>query len=163
MKSIKIIFFILTIATNAFSQKNSLEAFNDLIDGAWVSEGTQLGGFEGKTEYQFNKILDNKAIHVKTFATDPKTRKFGIRNEGVRIFNATTNNLEFYEFDIKGGVTLGIIILEGKNIHYEYEYHGMKLRDSWIYNDKDHYKYIVGVWESDGWKQKFHETVLVRR
>lgn len=136
-----------------------LEAF---VGSSWVSEGLQLGGFEGKTVYEFEWGLNRQIIHVKTYTTDPQTRKFGLRNEGVRAFNSETENLEFYEFDKLGGITKGKIAIEGRNIHYEYEYQGLQLRDSWIHVSDDEYNFIAGTWDGTSWSKKFHETTIVR-
>ncbi|MEM0940159.1 MAG: hypothetical protein AAF600_16830 [Bacteroidota bacterium] len=143
-------------------QDGPMKVFENLMTSSWISEGEQLGGFDGKTVYQFEWGLNGKIIHVKTFTTDPKTRKFGLRNEGIRAFNHSTSNLEFFEFDKTGGITTGIIIVDGKSLHYEYEYQEKTFRDSWIYVSKDKYQLIVGTWADGRWAQRFHETMILR-
>lgn len=146
----------------AQTQKGELIAFENLMDGTWVSEGLQLGGHQGKTTFIYEWGLDGNMVKVKTFTTDPKTFEYGVRNEGVRCWDATNKQVVFYEFDKQGGITQGTVTLEGQNIFYDYSYHGTQLRDAWIYIDRDTYRYIVGVWQEGEWLTKYHETKFVR-
>ena len=160
----KILFsiFIFFVTVNLKAQK-SLEAFANLVPGTWISEGKQLGGHEGKAEKIYEWGLNEKLVKVKTYTTDPKTLKFDLRNEGVRFWKANDELIHFYEFDAFGGITEGTVTINEKDIHYDYEYEGYKLRDSWIYVNADTYKYIVGVWEDGAWKEKFHEGQFIRK
>lgn len=123
----------------------------------------QLGGFEGKTVHDIEWGLNGKIVKVKTYTTDPKTKEFSLRNEGIRTFNSQTDQLEFYEFDKLGGVTSGSITADGSNIYFEYVYEGLTLRDSWIYQTKDEYQLIVGIWKDGKWTKKFHEATFIRK
>ena len=161
--TIAIVISQLLVATLAFAQQHPLEAFKNLAGSTWVSEGEQLGGYKGKTEKQFAFGLEGRIIKVKTFSTDPKTLEFGLRNEGIRAWNAQDSLIYFYEFDKFGGITTGQIRIQGKDLHYEYQYQGLMLRDSWQYIDPDRYHYTVGVWDKGAWKQKFHESEFVRK
>ncbi len=154
---------LFTFGLFILSAQNPIQVFDNLVESTWISEGQQLGGFVGKTEYEFSTGLNGSIIYVKTFTTDPKTKEFGLRNEGVRAFNANSKQLEFYEFDKLGGITKGVLIVEEKNMHYEYEYQGMILRDSWIFKSKNEYQYIVGTWSDGKWTKKFHEATIKRR
>ncbi|NQZ77167.1 MAG: hypothetical protein HRT61_13870 [Ekhidna sp.] len=145
------------------AQTNPLAAFDNLVNSTWISEGKQLGGHEGKTEKQFSLGLDGKLIKVITYTTDPQTLAFGLRNEGVRFFNKEKSEIEFYEFDKLGGVTKGSVKIEGKSIHYEYEYGEYLLRDSWIYISKDEYTFRVCSIKDGECDQIYHEAVFVRR
>ena len=153
--------FIL-ITTNACAQDNPMQAFETLADATWVSEGIQLGGFEGRTEYQMRWDLNKKIVRVNSYSTDPKTKEFGFRAVGIRAYNQETDRLEFYEFDKFGAVTEGTIVADGRNLHFEYEYQGSFLRDSWIYVSDDEFTFIVGIWEEGDWTRKFHETSFVK-
>lgn len=153
------IFFIL-LSLYAAAQKNPIDVFKYLVDNSWISEGMQLGGFEGKTVHEMELGLDGKIVKVKTFTTDPNTKEFALRNEGIRTYNASTDQLEFYEFDKHGGVTTGTIRTQGKNIHFEYLYQGLKLRESWFYKSESEYHFIVGTWEDGEWGKKFYETTF---
>lgn len=139
-----------------------LSAFENLAGSTWISEGKQLGGHEGKTVKEISWGLDGQIIKVKTFTTDPKTLEFGLRNEGVRIQNSETNTLEFYEFDKSGGVTKGIVIVEGANLHYEYPYGELTLRDSWIFLSSDKYEYTVASVINGKQAQLYHKGVFQR-
>ncbi len=164
MKAIKKLiastFILATISV--FAQENSINAFETLADAKWVSEGIQLGGFEGRTVYEMKWDLNKKIVRVNSFSTDPKTKEFGFRAVGVRVYNKENGRLEFYEFDKFGGITQGTILIDGQNLHFEYEYNGAFLRDSWIYVNGDKFKFIVGTWEDGKWSQKFHETTFVK-
>lgn len=161
---------ILTLATlfsfltiSSLAQDNAILALKNLAGSTWISEGEQLGGHQGKTVKEMSWGLDGKIVKVKTYTTDPKTLEFGLRNEGVRIFNTTTGQLEFYEFDKFGGVSQGVIIVDGKNLHYEYQYGDLLLRDSWYYRNDNEYLYIVASWQDGKQTQKYHEGVFVRQ
>ncbi len=151
--------FALTAIT-AIAQENPMNAFEKLAGATWVSGGLQLGGFEGRTEYEMNWDLNKKVVRVNSFSTDPKTKEFGFRAVGIRTYNTTTKQLEFYEFDKYGGVTPGTILVDGNNLHFEYEYGGSYLRDSWIYENDNTFQFIVGIWEDGKWSKKFHETTF---
>jgi len=153
--------FIFFVAINIKAQK-PLDTFFNLINGTWVSEGRQLGGHEGTTKKIYEWGLNENLVKVKTYTTDPKTLKFYLRNEGVRFWRVKDSLVLFYEFDAFGEMTEGIVTFNENDIHYDYEYEGYKLRDSWIYVNGDTYKYIVGVWEDEAWKEKFHESQFIR-
>jgi len=146
-----------------FAQEAPLSAFENIVGSTWISEGTQLGGHQGKTVKEIKWGLDGKIVQVTTYTTDPNTLEFGLRNEGVRIFNAESEQLEFYEFDKKGGVSKGVIKIDGKNIYYEYPYGDLVLRDSWIYQSKDEYIYRVCAVKTDTCDQVFHEGTFNRK
>ena len=109
---------LLFVALLSQAQTSPLSVFDNLIGSSWVSEGTQLGGFEGKTVYQVESGLEGKIIKVTTYATDPTTKEFGLRNEGIRAYDATEKVLKFYEFDKLGGITVGNVVVDGRNMHF---------------------------------------------
>ena len=143
------------------AQEGPLSAFENLL-GTWVSEGKQLGGHDGKTVKNFEKGLDGAIIKVMTYTTDPQTLLFGLRNEGIRIFNSESELVEFYEFDKHGGVTKGEVIIEGKNIHYQYSYGGLTLRDSWTFMNNNEYIYTVASFKEGKQDQLHHQGVFKR-
>ena len=161
MKSLLSLLFVAFLSTLT-AQDNPMTAFDNLI-GTWVSEGTQLGGHEGKTVKEITTGLDGSIIKVKTYTTDPKTLEFGLRNEGVRTKNAETGALEFYEFDRLGGVTKGEVIIEGKDLHYQYAYGDLTLRDSWVFVDKDTYQYAVSSVKEGEVDQVYHQGKFIRQ
>ncbi|WP_462248784.1 hypothetical protein [Ekhidna sp.] len=146
------------------AQSAKLVAFSNLAESTWVSDGKQLGGHDGKTVKEFTLGLDGEIIKVKTFTTDPKTLEFGLRNEGIRIFNKETSQVEFYEFDKLGGVSKGKVIFDEKDIHYQYKYGDLILRDSWIYLSTDEYDYSVCSITTEGeCEQIYHKGKFVRQ
>ncbi|NOU59452.1 hypothetical protein [Marinifilum caeruleilacunae] len=140
-----IFLFCIFYSLNGLAQmKTSLEKFNHLVEGIWLSEGEWSNGQKFKQEVDFEWGLDHKIVKVQTYGTiDPKTQEYGLRNEGVRAYNAKDSMIQFWEFDIFGGITKGVCYFEGENLHYEYDYHGEKLKESWIYVDQDHYDYQI--------------------
>lgn len=150
------------LSLHLVAQSKELKPFEILIGGKWGHEGIQLGGHQGKTEYHFSKGLDGKIIKVKTFTTDPKTKTFELRNEGIRAWNATDSLIYFYEFDKNGGFTTGKVSFEDKDINYDYNYHGTSVRDSWEYIDDNTFGLIIGIWDGKIWKKKFHEAIYTR-
>ena len=159
--------FWLTLAIGSLSfyavAQNSLAAFNNLVGSTWVASGKQLGGHDGKTVKEFIWGLDGKMVKVKTFTTDPKTLEFGLRNEGVRIWNAQSSEIAFYEFDKLGGVSEGKVIIEEKNIHYEYAYGELLLRDSWTFVNENEYTYTVVSIVDGKQDQVYHTGTFLRK
>ena len=156
---ISLLFFI----TQVYGRTNPMSVFENSIGGAWVSEGVQQGGLQGKTVDEFTWGLDGKIVKTKHYSNDPKTLEFGLRNEGIRVSNAADSIIQFYEFDKLGGITSGTILIEGKNMHYEYVYHGLNLRDTWKFVDSDTYELTVGVLKDDVWETKYHEAIFTRK
>ena len=161
MKSLLSLLFV-SILLSVSAQEDTMDVFDNLI-GTWVSEGKQLGGHEGKTVKEITYGLDGEIVKVKTFTTDPKTLEFGLRNEGVRTRNAQTGTIEFYEFDKFGGVTKGQVIIEGKDLHYQYAYGEMVLRDSWTFVDENTYDYTVTSVKNDDPDQVYHQGRFVKQ
>ncbi|MDN5202527.1 hypothetical protein QQ008_14160 [Fulvivirgaceae bacterium BMA10] len=156
-----ILFFVIcSFQTNA--QENKIDAFKNLIGGQWVLEGKQAAGLQGKSMYEFAWGINGKIVKVKYYNTDPKTLKFSLRNEGIRAFNAAAKRMEFYEFDKYGGVTIGTVVIEDKNIHADYEYHGLTLRDTWRYIDDNQYELITGEWKDGQWGRIYHKEICTR-
>ena len=153
----------ISVICNAQSENDPLDAFRNLAGSTWISEGDQLGGHQGKTVKRMEWGLDSTIVKVKTYTTDPKTLTFGLRNEGIRAYNAATASWEFYEFDKFGGVTKGEVYAIGKSIYYEYPYGEYLLLDSWEYVSDDEYKYTVSSLENGEIKQQFHQGVFKRK
>lgn len=149
-----------TCALFTFGQTTPLKAFEQLAGYKWISEGQQLSGTDGKTLFEIDWGLHHQIVKVKTHITDPKTGNLELRNEGISAFNKATGDLEFYEFDKLGGITTGTVLVENRNVHYEYVYEGLQLRDSWIYLSDSSYQLIIGVWQNDDWSKKYLETTL---
>lgn len=125
-------------------EQNPLSNFDLFTQGTWLTEGEWSNGQKFKQEIDFSWGLDQKILKVKTYGTiDPKTNKYGLRNEGIRAYNAKDSLIQFWEFDVYGGITEGICYFDGKNLHYEYDYNGSKLKESWLFIDQDNYSYQI--------------------
>ena len=159
------IFLTLLIGAITYSShaQPSLAAFDNLVGSTWISTGKQLGGHEGKTEKEFMWGLDGKIVKVKTFTTDPTTLEFGLRNEGIRAWNAQSGKIEFYEFDKLGGISQGVVIIEEKTIHYQYSYGDLILRDSWTYIDENEYTYTVASMVNEKPDKIYHTGTFKRK
>ena len=125
-------------------ESRQLLAFQNLIGGTWTIKADLEDGevFHQKQKYEWS--LDKRIVKVKTYGTiDEETKEFGLRNEGVRAFNPQDSMIRFWEFDVFGGVTEGVVLTEENNFEYIYHYHGHTIRDRWIYVDKDTYEFII--------------------
>lgn len=141
----------------------SLDKFEALLDGIWLTEGKWENGVSFKQEIDFSWGLNKKIVKVKTFGTiDHKTKEYGLRNEGIRSFNADDSIIKFWEFDVFGGVTEGICFFEDKDLHYKYEYKGEMLRESWIFIDENNYKYKLGRIKGDTMDKVYMESSYKR-
>ena len=162
-------FVILQVLTIIFcigelnAQANPINAFESLMGGNWVSDGDSIAGLQSKSISRFEWGLNGKIVKTKFYNRDPETLEFGLRNEGIRIYNKKDSTIHFYEFDKFGGVTSGIVLISGMDFHYEYKYNeGLMLRDTWKFIDNDTYELTVGVWVEGKWKKKYHEATLKR-
>ena len=162
------ILFLLGIGLTTFLQaqdtEDQLSNFRNLTGSTWEVDGEWKNGQKLKQEKVFESSLRGRIIKVKTYGTvNMENGEYGLRNEGIRAYNAEKKQIEFIEFDVFGGVTVGVIYFKGKDIYYNYTYQGMFLTDQWKYVDDDTYEYKVGVLEDDEWTQVFHESRFVRK
>jgi len=168
MKKLKHIFFalflFLAINLSVEAQKVSpLNGFDNLVGGIWLTEGEWSNGQKFKQEVDFSWGLNQKIVKVKTYGTiDPKGKEYGLRNEGIRSYNAQDSVIQFWEFDIFGGITTGICYFNNKDLYYEYDYNGETLLESWMYVDEDNYKYQIGNMK-DGEMDKVYMKSSYRR
>lgn len=147
--------------------KAPLQAFENLVGGTWEGKGAWEGGTPFNQHITFEWGLAGKMIRVKTYGNIRREgNEFGLRNEGVRMWSAETDTVKFWEFDIFGGVTEGIVDTDGDNIYYHYQYDAgdgpVGLTDAWMYQDENTYHYIVGVYQDEKWKQIYLSTTMTR-
>ena len=143
-KSLFLILLVIVPLVGFTQNQSDLDSFSNLIDGKWLTEGEWANGAKFKQEIDFEWGLNRKIVKVKTYGTvDPKTGEYGLRNEGIRAWNTKDSVIQFWEFDIFGGVTKGICYFKDKNLHYEYEYHGERLKESWLFVDENTYQYQI--------------------
>jgi len=150
MKRLKHIYFalflFLAINLSVEAQKVSpLNGFDNLVGGIWLTESEWANGQKFKQEIEFSWGLNQKIVKVKTYGTiDQKSKEYGLRNEGIRAYSTQDSVIQFWEFDIFGGITQGICYFNNKDFHYEYDYKGEVLIESWLFVDVDNYKYQIG-------------------
>lgn len=103
--------------------------------------------------------LNNTIVIVNsTGFIDKKQTELGLRNHGIRQFDKASDGIKFWEFDVFGGLTEGIVLSQGKNIFYQYNYGGSLVTDMWEYVDDNTYNFKVGDYEDGVWKQIYLNT-----
>lgn len=169
MKTLTIILLvILTMNTvQAQNEKNTLEAFENLVGGTWEGKGAWGNGAPINQQITFEWGLSGKMIKVKTYGNvSQEGFEFGLRNEGVRMWSKESSEVKFWEFDIFGGITEGTVDTDGNNIYYRYLYETgqgtTELTDAWIHQDKNTYQYMVGVYQNGEWIQTYLSATMKR-
>ena len=154
MKSIiSMLLILFAFSTFTFSQDKALDDLSNLVGGQWEIN-TQWGdGTKFKQEIIYEWSLNKKILKAKTYGTvNMETREHGLRNEGIRAFDKTNNKIKFWEFDVFGGIVEGEVIIENKNISFNYidKINGKdySMSDKWEFVNKD--KYIFKVIMKDG-------------
>ena len=153
-----VILFVLTPIL-AWGQEDKLQGFDNLINKTWIAEGEWPNGLVFKQEVTFSYDL-NKTIVIansKGF-TDKDQTEYGNRNHGIRQYNEANDRVEFWEFDVFGGVTTGIVVFNGKDMYYQYTYGDNVFTDYWEYINDDTYKYTVGNYKDGQWEVIYLET-----
>ncbi len=157
---------ILTIAISAQglqAQSNPLAPFDKLVGGTWLVDGTWPDGSKFKQEFFFESSLGGKLIKVQTMGTiDPKTKAYGLRNEGLRSWNPQDSTIMFWEFDVFGGLTRGLVTINDADFHYDYQYENMNLRDSWIFVNEDEYQLVISS-VKDGKVDQVYQKSQIKR
>lgn len=142
-------------------QTRDLSLFRNLVDKTWSAQGKWDNGTEFKQDVSFHFDLDNSIViaNSKGFINEEQT-KFGNRNHGIRQYDKASNTIKFWEFDVFGNVTKGIVFSEGKNIIYQYTYGEATLTDMWEYVDNSTYNFKVGTYNNGKWEQVYLSTVF---
>lgn len=149
MARITLTLFFLSIQIQVFPQQDPLSAFDNLINKTWLIEGQWENGMNFKQETTFNKTLEGNLIIAESMGyINQEQTKWGKRNHGVRRYDTETQQLEFYEYDAFGGLTQGVIKVEGKDLIYVYAYGEQMLADKWQYISDEEYKFIVGTYNN---------------
>jgi hypothetical protein len=171
MKKI-IILFWLSLCLNfhlAEAQNKHLSHYDNLLGGMWVTDAEWEDGTPFKLEIEYYYGLSNQIIKTRTMGNISATAyEHGLRNEGIIAWNQEDELIQFWEFDIFGGITSGSSELSNGKILYHYSYkmgdQSYSLTDMWEYIDDNQYKYIVGEYdpENQSWKQIYLNTVMRR-
>ena len=160
----KVLLIVLLAPIAHIAQENPLDIFKPLETDVWYAEGKWGDGSAFKQEISFVFSLNNKIVNVqsKGFTNEEQTQ-YGLRNQGIRQYDPTTQEIKFWEFDVFGGLTEGTVEADGNNLVYKYDYGGTLVTEMWIYKNENSYDFIVGVYDSGEWKQKFLETEFHRK
>ena len=150
---------ILCIALNANAQKKEISFFKALIGKTWKADGNWGDGSKFKQEITFTFSLDSTLVIAKSKGyVDKEQTVFGDRNHGIRKYNPETKTVDFWEFDVFGGVTKGTVKVEGKDIFYTYAYGESTVTDLWEYVDSNTYNFKVGDYQNGKWNQVYLST-----
>lgn len=161
---IKLLLLTLFISITTFGQKSELSIFDNLVSKTWKAEGEWGNGTKFMQEITFTYSLDKKLVIAESIGfVDKAQTKLGPRNHGIRQFDAATNTIKFWEFDVFGGLTQGTVSAEGKNIVYQYKYGDAIITDMWEYVDDSTYNFKVGSYENGQWKQVYLSTRFVEQ
>ena len=155
----KLALFLFLVPLVMCSQDHKLQGFDHLVNKTWVANGKWSNGDVFKQEVSFNYDL-NKTIVItnsKGFINQDKS-EYGNRNHGVRQYNAKEDKIEFWEFDVFGGVTQGTVEIKGKDIYYHYSYGESLVTDCWKYVDDKTYRFTVGSYKDGKWGAIYIQT-----
>ena len=159
MKILKTIVILTICYSYSWSQETKLSPFTPLIGKVWKAEGNWGDGSKFKQEVEFHFDLNNTIVIAASKGyTNKEQTEFGARNHGIRRYNPEKQTIEFWEFDVFGGVTTGTVKNEGKNIIYTYAYGNSTVTDMWEYVDDNTYTFKVGDYQNGEWKQLYLET-----
>ncbi|MEO0900715.1 MAG: hypothetical protein AAFY00_01410 [Bacteroidota bacterium] len=150
---------ILFTSIGIFAQENPLSIFENLMNKTWFAEGNWGDGSKFKQEITFSYDLSNTLIIANSKGyTNSEQTEYGARNHGIRKYNPETNVIDFWEFDIFGGVTQGTVKTQGRNIIYTYSYGESIVTDAWEYVDENTYNFKVGNYANGQWEQVYLST-----
>lgn len=151
-----VLIFILFVPFQLIAQSHPLAAFDNLMNKTWKAEGKWGDGSIFKQEITYAYSLESNIVITKTKGfVDEARKKYGERNHGIRKYNATSSQYEFWEFDVFGGTTNGTVQFKNKNIIYQYNYGGTFLTEMWEYVDDMTYNFIVGEYDSGNWNKRY--------
>ena len=159
----KLLFFFTFLSISVYSQDHPLSVFDGLVGKTWVADGNWGDGTAFKQEISFSYDLGKSIIRTNSDGfVDLEQTKWGKRNHGMRKWNASNEQIEFWEFDVFGGLTQGTVVTEGDNIYYQYEYKNgnvtSTLTDGWEKIDDRTYKFTVGIYSQGKWTVTYLQT-----
>ncbi|BAO75353.1 hypothetical protein [Winogradskyella sp. PG-2] len=152
-------FLIILIPLLGVSQGSQLLGFENLVNKTWFAEGEWSNGTKFKQEVTFAFDLNKSIIKADSKGyTNQEQTEYGNRNHGIRQYNSNKGKIEFWEFDIFGGVTQGIVTIENNNIWYSYKYGESTVTDCWEYIDDETYRFTVGSYKEGKWQAIYLQT-----
>jgi len=161
MKNVFVI-LLFFVSIKVFSQDSKLSMFDNLVEKTWKAEGNWGDGSKFVQEIKFEYSLDSTLVITNAIGfVDKEQTKLGKRNHGIRQFDKESNSIKFWEFDVFGGLTEGVVFSKDKNIIYEYEYGGSNVTDMWEYVNDSTYNFKVGNYKDGVWKQLYLSTQFI--
>ncbi len=146
------------------AQQPSWRAFENLIDKTWEATGKWGDGSPFQQSINYTYDLNEQIIIAKSKGfVDKAQTKIGNRNHGIRKYDLTAKKFVFWEFDVFVGMTQGDLVLDDKNITYQYKYGASIVTDKWEYVNDSTYIFTVGEFENGAWKQKYLETTFTQK
>jgi len=159
MKKCVILLVLHCFTAPVLGQKSPLELFDPLVTKTWEAEGKWGDGSDFKQKIKFAYELDSTLVIVRSIGfIDQEQTRLGPRNYGIRQFDKKSEQIKFWEFDVFGGLTEGIVFSEGKHIFYTYAYQGAQITEMWEYVDDGTYNFKVGEYNDGVWKQTYLNT-----
>ena len=150
---------ILLIPILTFGQSNELAMFDNIVGKTWKGEGSWGDGSKFLQEIDIRYSLDSSIVLSESIGfVDKEKTKLGMRNHGIRQFDKASNTIKFWEFDVFGGLTEGIVFNEGKNLIYQYNYGASKVTDMWEYLNDSTYNFKIGEYKNGQWIQTYLTT-----
>lgn len=160
MKYLIFCFFI--YSSSLLAQEMPLSAFDILMDKEWKAEGTWADGSKFYQIKTFEYALDSTIIITKSIGfIDKEQKEIGQRNHGIIRFNSESNEIEFHEFDVFGGLTRGNIKYTDNEFIYIYQYGDYRIIDKWLKVDGKTYKFIVGDFTNNELGQIYLESKFI--
>ncbi len=161
MKNVFVI-LLFFVSIKVFSQDSKLSMFDNLVEKTWKAEGNWGDGSKFVQEIKFEYSLDSTLVITNAIGfVDKEQTKLGKRNHGIRQFDKESNSIKFWEFDVFGGLTEGVVFSKDKNIIYQYEYGGSNVTDMWEYVNDSTYNFKVGNYKDGVWKQLYLSTQFI--
>ena len=156
-----ILFALLCCLFLGNSNAQDLKEFSPLVGKVWKAEGKWGDGSTFKQEVVFNYSLDSTLVIAKSKGfTNTEQSVYGDRNHGIRRYNHETKTIEFFEFDVFGGLTKGTVQIADGNFMYQYQYGESVVTDMWEYIDENTYIFTVGSYDEGSWKQVYLKTTF---
>jgi hypothetical protein len=146
------------------SKKAAYDAFDNMVGGEWHINAASTDGTPFKQQVKVEWGAGNAFFTSSTTGiVDKNTKATGVRNQGMRMWDANSGSFRFWECDAFGGITEGSIVIEGNDILYVYEYEGKIVTEAFMQKNKNTYEYIVGVRSSGVWTDVFINGGVMRK
>lgn len=139
-----------------------MDPFRAFLGGEWIINAETSHGLNFEQKLRFERNLNGHIIETTSY-NKREGDAWEIRNKGIRYFDKNTNTIRFSEWTRFGDVTHGIVTISGDTFNLEYEYDGATMRDSWIKQSKDTFKFKIGYIKDNKWGDVFLESEAVRK